>query len=198
MQRLPKDFSQDLYGNKMLLDFSTTVAEEEVESYYQHYYEYTSIFKMTTIKKCLKKDSKGSGGKTDGLIECNYKGKFFYGIQETKYKLPDTELQLKKQLVQPMMYDWIFERKGFYYDTQFYMLTSEKYVSVIYSEEIEEFKRKLWNVYPVITESPCNAYKNPLVRKIMDETNIDFRKQLITDKFKLHEVVRDIFKHCLK
>ena len=65
----------------------------------------------------IKKDSKGSGGKTDGLIECNYKGKFFYGIQETKYKLPDTELQLKKQLVQPMMYDWIFERKGFYYDT---------------------------------------------------------------------------------
>ena len=193
MQRLPADFTQDLYGSKMLKEFGNTVKEAEVESYYGDYYTYTSIFKIRTIKKCFEDND----CKTDGLLEFNYRGMTFYGIQETKFRTAFTELQLKKQLVQSLMYEWMMEMRHFDYNMQIHILNSEKYFSYVYTDEIKEFRRKLWNIYPIIKETPCVAYKNPLVRNVMDETHINFHKELITDKFKLHEVVRNIFKHCL-
>ena len=73
-----------------------------------------------------------------------------------------------------------------------------KYFSYVYSDEISELKRKLWNIFPIAPECPSSIYKNPLVNDLLKRTEISFHKELITDKFKLHEVVRSIFKHCLE
>lgn len=194
MQRLPQDFTQDLYGDKMLREFSIAAREEEIEDYYKDYFNYSSIFKIRTIKRCYK----DSRAKTDGLMECTYKNQTFYGIQETKFRKAFTDLQLKYQLVQALMYEWMFEMRKFDYNVKFYSLDSEKYFSYVYSDEISELKRKLWNIFPIAPECPSSIYKNPLVNDLLKKTEVSFHKELITDKFKLHEVVRSIFKHCLE
>ena len=49
----------------------------------------------------------------------------------------------------------------------------------------------------ICSELPSLIYKNFLVNDLLKKTHIDFHKEIITDEFKLHEVIRNIFKHYL-
>ena len=194
MERLPRDFTQDLYGKTMLIDFKSAYKEFEIEDFYKNYYSYTSIFKIRTIKRGFS----DSDCATDGLLEFNYRGEWFYGLQETKFKKAFTDLQLKYQLVQSLMYEWMFDMRKEGYNIKVHILNSEKYFAYIYEDEIVELKRKLWNIFPVVPETPSGVYSNPLVNKLLKETTISFHRENLTDKFELHKVIRNIFKHCLK
>lgn len=193
MQRLPINFTKNVFGKDMLKDLRPASAEFEVEDVYKHSFMLTSNMNMKTIKKRLP----GSKCATDGLIEFCYGHRTFMGIQEVKYKKAFTDWQLKQQLIQALMYEWMFETAGTVYDMKVYILNSNTYFAYVYADEILAIKKELWKIFPTITESPCVAFSNKNVQAVIRKKLITINKSKITDEYALHTTIREIYKHCL-
>ena len=196
MYSLPKNFTTRLFGKEMLKDFNDAYDEGEVEDIYKHNYSEVSKSKIKTIKRKLP----SSRAKTDGILEFSYNGKkaVFYGLQEVKYKKAGTDWQIKQQLIQALMYNWMFEQSNSQYKFDVFILNSESYFAYIYDDELVDVKRILWSIFPLIAESPSVAYKNELVKKAIKGLDIPFRKDKITSEYAFHEVIRDIYKRCIR
>jgi hypothetical protein len=193
MKRLPSDFTKELWGKQMLEDFRPASAEPEIEDIYKHNYMVVSNMRMKTLKKTIP----FSKCATDGLIEFSYGGKTFMGIQEVKFKKAYTDWQLKQQLVQALMYEWMFEQAEVEYKLSVFILNSESYFAYVYNDEIQQLKKTLWSIFPEITETPCKAYKNKLIQDVIRKKVIPINKSQITDNYSMHGTIRDICKHCL-
>ena len=164
-------------------------SEAEVEDIYKDAYKDIIGNNIRTIKKKIP----NSRAHTDGLMECKLDGSTFYGIQEVKHKKNTTDWQIKQQLIQALMYDWLLQTRGNHPEAKFYIMNSEKMFAYVFSKDIEEIKAKLWEVFPTIKESPCNAYKNPKVQAIIRYAKISYRKELISDKFELDTKLKHIY-----
>jgi len=191
MQRLPVNFTKELWGRQMLPDFRTATAEPEIEDIYKH--NYTSSFNMKTIKRSIP----SSRCATDGIIEFTYGHRTFMGIQEVKFKKAYTDWQLKQQLIQALMYEWMFEQKDVFYNISVFILNSDSYFAYVYNDEIQKLKKDLWAIFPEIKESPCLAYSNKLVQSVIRKKVIPINKSKLTDNYSMHGTIREIYKHCL-
>jgi hypothetical protein len=92
MERLPKDFTENLYGSEMLPRLERAICEEEVEDAYKHFYSKVSKCNIVTIKLSVP----GGRCKTDGVLELNYKDKCGYAIMENKFNKSLTNWEIKK------------------------------------------------------------------------------------------------------
>ena len=165
-------------------------SEAEVEDIYKDAYKDVVGNHIHTIKKKIP----NSRAHTDGLMECKSENGTFYGIQEVKHKKSTTDWQIKQQLIQALMYDWMLQTKGKHEEAKFYIMNSEKMFVYVFSKDIKELKAKLWEVFPTIEESPCVAYKNPKIQAIVRYASINYRKYIISDRFELDEEIKEIYK----
>ena len=194
MERLPANFTNELYGNVMLKDFESAIAEPEIEDMYKSDYMYVSKMQIRTIKRYIP----GSKCATDGVLEFSYRDKCFYGIQETKFKKPMTDWQLKQQLIQALMYAWMFEQAGSNYKFDVYILNSETDFVYVYNDELEHIKELLWYIFPKIKETPSNAAQNILIKTAVRKLSIPFKRDKITPTYPFHNAIRSIYKRCIK
>lgn len=164
-------------------------SEAEVEDIYKDAYKDVAGNNVHTIKKKIP----NSRAHTDGLMECKLNGNTFYGIQEVKHKKSTTDWQIKQQLIQALMYDWLLQTRGNHPEAKFYIMNSEKMFTYVFSKDIEDIKAQLWEIFPTISESPCVAYKNPKVQAVVRNATISYQKTLISDQFELDEKIKDIY-----
>lgn len=164
-------------------------SEAEVEDIYKDAYKDVAGNNIHTIKKRIP----NSRAHTDGLMECKSEDEVFYGIQEVKHKKSTTDWQIKQQLIQALMYDWMLQTKGGHSEAKFYIMNSEKMFAYVFSKDIEDIKAKLWEIFPTIEESPCVAYKNPKVQAVVRYASINYRKDFISDHFELDEKIKEIY-----
>lgn len=65
--------------------------------------------------------------------------------------------------------------------------------------EIEDIYTNLHMLkFPNVSYSPCNAYKDHTIQQIVRYTDIPYNKYDVEDKTKLHEIWKDIYKHCIE
>lgn len=171
---------------------SSAESEAEVEDIYKDAYKDIAGSNIHTIKKKIP----NSRAHTDGLMECKLDDSTFYGIQEVKHKKSMTDWQIKQQLIQALMYDWMLQTQGGHPEAKFYIMNSEKMFAYIFSKDIEDIKAKLWEIFPTISESPCVAYKNPKVQAAIRYASINYRKDAISDQFELDEKIKEIYKQA--
>lgn len=193
MANVAVDYFKPFLGKQMLEDFSTAIDEPEIEDLYKDIISHLSDPSIRIVKRGFVKTKE----KTDGLIEFRYKnGKLFYALQEVKYKKAYTDLQLKYQLLQALVYNYRFSQET-PYDFRVYILNSEKYFAYVFADEIEEIIKDLSKLFPKMKECASKAYENKLVNAYLKNCNITFHKDLITDEYQLHNTLRTIYKHCL-
>lgn len=167
-------------------------SEAEVEDIYKDAYKDIAGSNIHTIKKRIP----NSRAHTDGLMECKSDNETFYGIQEVKHKKSTTDWQIKQQLIQALMYDWMLQTRGGHPEAKFYIMNSEKMFAYVFSKDIEDIKAELWKIFPTIEESPCVAYKNPKVQAVVRYASISYHKDAISDQFELDAKIEDIYKQA--
>ena len=95
------------------------------------------------------------------------------------------------------MYSWYFETSKLDDKFDVYIANSEKMLAYVFSDQIEDIKRQLYEVFPNVKYTPCLAYKDLEVQRIVRDANFPYTKVTIEDDFKLHEIWKIIYKHCL-
>lgn len=194
MERLPANFTEELFGCEMLPRLNRANCEEEVEDSYKHFYSKVSKCNIVTIKVKVP----GGRCKTDGVLELNYNDKYGYAIMETKFNKSLTDWEIKKALIQILMYDWKFEQVKKIYDFQVYIICDESHFIYIDRKDLESVKEVLWYIFPKITETPSKAFSNLLVKTAIKDLYIPFKVDKITSTYSFHNVVRDIYKRTIK
>ena len=102
--------------------------EEVIEDVYKMMTYKASNMQIMTIKRGFYK----SREKTDGYMSF---GDNFYGLQEVKRKVCNTENQYRKQLLQALRYLWLYKNDP---SIKVFILNSEKFYVYVLREDIED------------------------------------------------------------
>lgn len=194
MKRIPSNFFVPVFGSELLKEFETVSAEPEVEDIYKFSYAKVSNCKIKTFKRYIPK----SKAATDGLMECEYDGsRLFHAIQEVKFKKSSTDWQVKQQFIQAAMYAWLFKTNGCDYNFKVFVMNSENFIAYVFVDQIQELLDSMFLAFENVSYSPCNAYKDKTLQQIVRYADIPYSKHYVEDDMKLHEIWKDIYKHCV-
>lgn len=195
MIRIASDFFIPVFGSELIKDFETATAEPEIEDIYKFTYAKVSKCNIRTYKRY----APFSKASTDGLMECEYTGKrTFHGIQEVKFRKSSTDWQIKQQFIQAVMYAWMFDTNKAGYNFQVFIMNSENFIVYVFVDQIRPLLDEMYKAFPNVSYSPCNAYKDHTIQQIVRYTDIPYNKYDVEDKTKLHEIWKDIYKHCIE
>lgn len=195
MKRIASDFFVPVFGSELIEEFKTANAEPEIEDIYKFSYAKVSKCNIRTYKRY----APFSRASTDGLMECEYDGKrWFHGIQEVKFRKNSTDWQIKQQFIQAAMYAWMFNKHNYAYNFKVFIMNSENFIAYIFVDEIEPLLASMYTTFENVSYSPCNAYKDQNIQLLVRHTEIPYKKFYVEDNTKLHEIWKDIYKHCIQ
>lgn len=178
------DFYEDFFDE----DTGELLKEAAIETIYNNKTLIASNTNIEIVKK----------GWSDGWMQFKYPGQMFFGYQEVKRKVPCTELQFRKQLLQALKY--------FYDDTlntkrdkkvKVFCLNSERFYTYVLRSDLEELFKDLFPAFELTKESASDTWKDPLLKSIMLSHKIPFRVYKMPDTVELHNILRDIYLQCL-
>lgn len=157
--------------------------EEVIEDVYKMMTYKASNMQIVTVKRGFYK----SREKTDGYMSF---GDNFYGLQEVKRKVCNSETQYKKQLLQALRYLWLYKNDP---SIKVFILNSEKFYVYVLREDIEELINTLSPLFAKSTKSACKVWDDMSLRQVIKSTNIRFHSTLLKD-LSLDETLKSIYK----
>lgn len=96
------------------------------------------------------------------------------------------------------MYAWMFDTNKVGYNFQVFIMNSENFIAYVFVDQIRPLLDEMYKAFPNVPYSPCNAYKDYTIQQIVRYTDIPYKKYDVEDKTKLHEIWKDIYKHCIE
>ncbi len=169
-------------------DTGELLKESAIETIYNNKTIITSNTNVEIIKK----------GWSDGWMQFKYPGQTFFGYQEVKRKVPCTELQFKKQLLQALKYfydDTFNTKKG--NKVKVFCLNSERFYTYVLRSDLEDLIKDLFPAFAASKQSASNTWKDPLLKNIMMSHKIPFMVYKMPNGVELHNILRDIYLQCL-
>lgn len=157
--------------------------EEVIEDVYKMMTYKASNMQIMTIKRGFYK----SREKTDGYMSF---GDNFYGLQEVKRKVCNTENQYKKQLLQALRYLWLYKNDP---SIKVFILNSEKFYVYVLREDIEDLINSLAPLFAKSSKSACKAWDDLSLRFAIQKAKIEFHITLLRD-LALDEKLKEIYK----
>lgn len=180
------DFCQEFFDE----DSGDLLKESAIETIYNNKTLIVSNTNVEIVKK----------GWSDGWMQFKYPGQIFFGYQETKRKVPCTNLQFRKQLLQALKYfydDVIIKGNGKDKKVKVFCLNSERFYTYVLRSDLEELFKELFPAFALTKESASNTWRDPLLKSIMMSYNIPFRTKRMPEEVELHNIIRDIYLQCL-
>jgi len=161
--------------------------EEVIEDVYKIMTYKASNMQVITLKKGFYK----SRETTDGYMTFSLNGdEKFYGIQEVKRKVCNSINQYKKQLLQALKYLWLYKNDP---SIKVFILNSEKFYVYVLRDDIEDLISVLSPLFAKSSKSACRTWDDSLLRKTIQEYNINFHTTLLRD-LELNKTLEEIYK----
>ena len=157
--------------------------EEVIEDVYKMMTYKASNMQIMTIKRGFYK----SREKTDGYMSF---GDNFYGLQEVKRKVCNTENQYRKQLLQALRYLWLYQNDP---SIKVFILNSEKFYVYVLREDIEDLISTLAPLFAKSTKSACKTWDDIALRHAIQNASIKFHSTLLRN-LALDEKLKEICK----
>lgn len=157
--------------------------EEVIEDVYKMMTYKASNMQIMTVKRGFYK----SREKTDGYM--NF-GDNFYGLQEVKRKVTNTENQYRKQLLQALRYLWLYKNDP---SIKVFILNSEKFYVYVLREDIEDLINTLSPLFAKSDKSACKSWDDLDLRFTIQKWNITFHSVLLRD-LSLDTTLKEIYK----
>lgn len=118
-------------------------------------------------------------------------------MQEVKRGQAKTIKNWKKQLLQVLMYVWVLEQVGRFYNFRGYILNTEDIFVYIFKEDVEFLRKQLWAAFEkgrALKYSPSSIHKYDVALNILN-TPLNFKIKELDDKFLLNVEINTIIKH---
>ena len=146
-----------------------------------------SNMQVMTVKRGFYK----SREQTDGYMTFSYNGdEKFYGLQEVKRKVCNTENQYKKQLLQALRYLWLYKNDP---SIRVFILNSEKFYVYVLRKDIEELINILEPLFAKSDKSAYETWNDVELRLTMKNYPVKFHSTLLRD-LSLDEKLKEIYK----
>lgn len=149
-------------------------------------------------KLCRFTNRSAIGPQTDGEVTFVIGNNNIFGLQETKYgsAASFTDLNLKKQLIQGLGYNYLSQMNDITRTYSFYILNSENYFVYVLAKDIQDLISDLNILFENYSGSPSELIKNSEIMSVIKNVNIPFKSFKLNDDFNLTDAVKDIIKEC--
>ena len=194
IKRFPSSKLMEIDGTEVQSGLSNCKCESEVEDTLKNYFMMSSMMNIRTVKVGIP----NSRSATDGVMEWAYvtskETQIFNVLNESKFNKRGYGADLYSQICQALHYNYLLPD----YKFKAFIVSSESYIGYFFVDEVEDLITEMNKRFAKCELSPSKSYTKVKYLTPQMETYLESKIIWINPKFELHQMIKDIYKHCIK